>query len=152
MTQASSLGQLPSTERRRILMFENTDGFLEWSGRNGQAVEDAEFRIEADGNDADAHLVFRLAYKWRQSDIVDLNIQLQSTSLNFGGQRFWFSCPQETNGMVCGNRVGKLYLPPNRKPFGCRACHRLTYSSSQQAHRIDRQNLQYEKQCRRFRL
>jgi hypothetical protein len=29
-------------------------------------------------------------------------------------------------------RVGKLYLPPGERYFGCRCCHRLTYRSVQE--------------------
>jgi hypothetical protein len=29
--------------------------------------------------------------------------------------------------------VGKLYLPPGGSYYGCRHCHRLTYTSSQES-------------------
>jgi hypothetical protein len=31
-----------------------------------------------------------------------------------------------------GRRVGKLYLPPSARYFGCRHCYDLTYNSVQQ--------------------
>ena len=37
----------------------------------------------------------------------------------------WFSCPR------CHNLAGKLYLPPGKNTFLCRACHNLTYASRQ---------------------
>jgi hypothetical protein len=42
------------------------------------------------------------------------------------------------NGRECGRRVGKLYLPPRARDFGCRRCHNLIYRSSQHAHAFDR--------------
>ena len=35
----------------------------------------------------------------------------------------WFRC-------ACGQRVAKLYLPPNATTFLCRCCHNLIYHSS----------------------
>jgi hypothetical protein len=34
--------------------------------------------------------------------------------------------------------VGKLYLPPGGKFFGCRQCYDLTYESCQRSHKYDR--------------
>lgn len=58
---------------------------------------------------------------------LDYKIELVSTTCRFGGQRFWFICPLLVNGIPCGGRVGKLYLPGNATYFGCRHCHNLTY-------------------------
>ena len=45
--------------------------------------------------------------------------------------RFFFRCS-------CGERVGKLYLPPGETYFACRACHNLTYRSCKEhVKRID---------------
>jgi hypothetical protein len=33
--------------------------------------------------------------------------------------------------------VGKLYLPPPGRCFGCRHCDRLTYTSCQEGHEFD---------------
>jgi hypothetical protein len=40
-------------------------------------------------------------------------------------------------GPPCGRRVGKLYLPPCGRYFGCRHCYRLTYTSCQESHKYD---------------
>ena len=40
----------------------------------------------------------------------------------------WFVCPL----VGCGRRVGKLYLPPGGRYYGCRHCYRLTYESAQE--------------------
>jgi len=56
-------------------------------------------------------------------------VNLERTSCNFGGFRYWFICPLVENGKPCQRRAGKLYLPPGGKYFGCRQCYNLTYSS-----------------------
>ena len=48
------------------------------------------------------------------------------------------TCPLLVNSRPCGRRVGKLYLPPTARRFGCRGCHDLTYMSCQESHRYDR--------------
>jgi hypothetical protein len=69
---------------------------------------------------------------------VSYFILLTTTTNNNGGLRWWLRCPLLVNGRVCGKRVGKLYLPRGARYFGCRGCHRLTYRSSQEAHRLDK--------------
>ncbi len=79
-----------------------------------------------------------LDYRWNDADVVHLPIRLQATPTQFGGQRQWFTCPLVIGGVACNRRVGKIYLPPGAKYFGCRNCHSLTYRSSQEAHRAER--------------
>src|SRR5262245_58476814 len=64
-------------------------------------------------------------------DAFDYRVRLVTTRPRFGGLRWWFVCPLVVNGRPCGRRVGKLYLPPGGRYFGCRGCHRLTYHSAQ---------------------
>lgn len=59
-------------------------------------------------------------------------VELETTPCNYGGQRYWFTCPLTKNGVYCGRRVAKLYLPPGAKYFGCRHCHDLSYKSRQE--------------------
>ena len=62
---------------------------------------------------------------------------LQSTEPHYGGLRWWFTCPMINQGFRCDRRVGKLYLPPDARYFGCRSCYDLTYRSVQEHdHRI----------------
>jgi hypothetical protein len=56
-------------------------------------------------------------------------IEFVSTSLAWGGVRWWFACP------LCSRRVGCLYLPPEEFYFGCRRCYELTYQSSNRTRR-----------------
>lgn len=62
---------------------------------------------------------------------IDYIIFLTSTNPNYGGFRYWFSCPG------CGNRVWKLYLSPESKYFRCRQCQNLTYISCRVSHSDD---------------
>ena len=79
-----------------------------------------------------------LSYRWNDSEDIRIPIMLQPTWPQFGGQRWWFTCPLIVGGISCRCRVGKLYLPPRSKYFGCRKCHNLTYRSSQEAHSVSR--------------
>ena len=47
-------------------------------------------------------------------------IHLSFTRPNYGGKRWWFHCPLILSGKPCQRRVGKLYLPPGGRYFGCR--------------------------------
>ena len=55
----------------------------------------------------------------------------------FGGVRHWFHCGVALSTDPCNARVRVLYLPPEEKIFGCRACYDLTYSSCRASHRYD---------------
>lgn len=65
-------------------------------------------------------------------------IAVTTTPCFYGGVRYWFLCPAVTDGLLCENRVGVVYLPPAGKIFGCRQCHDLTYESCQKSHKYDR--------------
>ena len=69
--------------------------------------------------------------------VIRHSIGLAGTVCNFGGLRYWFLCPAVKNGVYCGNRVTKLYLPSGGKVFGCRQCYDLTYQSCQENHKYD---------------
>jgi hypothetical protein len=62
----------------------------------------------------------------------DYAVRLTATRPHFGRLRWWFVCPLAQRGGACNRLVGKLYLPPGRRYFGCRCCHNLTYRSAQQ--------------------
>ena len=59
--------------------------------------------------------------------------ELQSTHPNYGGLRWWFTCPFP----CCAHRVRKLYYLPGSMSFGCWRCLGLTYRSCQESHRYD---------------
>ncbi len=63
---------------------------------------------------------------------VHQTVQLCHTEPNFGGKRWWMTCPFRQI------RVGKLYLPPGGNRFASRQAWRLSYQSQLDAER-DRQ-------------
>lgn len=70
---------------------------------------------------------------------IEYRVAVTMTPCRFGGQRYWFVCPMVRQGIRCGRRVSKLYLPPGGGMFGCRKCHNLTYRSCQTHNRtLDR--------------
>jgi hypothetical protein len=89
-------------------------------------------------NTRDAPPWLRLIYIFTATkDALDYRIRLVTTRPRFGGLRWWFICPLVVNGRACGRRVGKLYLPPSGRYFGCRHCHKLTYTSCQESRKYD---------------
>ena len=84
----------------------------------------------------------RLSYTWTllvtgEKEPLDYAVRLSTTRLGGGGLRWWFHCPLGGESWACGRRVGKLYLPPGGRYFGCRTCHRLTYQSCQESRKDD---------------
>jgi len=74
----------------------------------------------------------RLLYSTKSTDAnFDYLVRLATTRCHLGGVRWWFVCPLSRNGVACGRRARKLYLSGNY--FGCRYCHDLTYTSSQES-------------------
>jgi hypothetical protein len=94
--------------------------------------------LQTDGQNT---LLLRLSYtvgsKWGFEHQVEELVPLEPTQPNFGGVRWWFSCPRTVSGKRCGRRVGKLYRLPDRRRFACRHCLDLTHESCQRSHRYD---------------
>ena len=92
--------------------------------------------------DAGGDVLLKLSYVLENGWGIELRaeqvVPLRATRPNFGGARWWFSCPRRADGGECGRRVGKLYRPPDGRRFACRHCLRLTYESCQRSHRYDR--------------
>jgi hypothetical protein len=109
-------------------------GYAPWPDRRGVS-----FVVNFDADTLDpAHSVLRLHCIWtwaatQQQDSARSTVPLTTTRPRFGGLRWWFRCPLGVKGEPCGRRVGKLYLPPRARDFGCRHCHQLTYRSCQES-------------------
>jgi hypothetical protein len=74
----------------------------------------------------------RLSYHATKSnEDVTYSVRLVTTPCHLGGVRWWFICPLSRSGVACGWRVRKLYLVG--RYFGCRRCHDLTYTSTQES-------------------
>lgn len=117
----------------RDRMFQGAAGTLYWTNsRSGRQSSIGYYVTWGD------EPIVTLHYRWRDSEEVRIPVLLQSTPTQFGGKRWWFTCPLIVGGLECERRVGKLFLPPGAKYFGCRKCHDLTYRSSQEAHQTER--------------
>ena len=114
-------------------------GWLWWTNTaTGELTASVGYTRETDGNLVVLRLRYTVTRRDGESVGVDEPIALQTTPSPVGGFRWWFTCPLVVNGRLCGRRVGKLYLPPGSRYFGCRHCHDLTYVSCQESHRYDR--------------
>lgn len=96
---------------------------LTWS-RNGEKVASVQFLVWTGVQFPDDKPNIRLKYKSRTNggkwQSKDYPIELQSTNCNFGGGRYWFTCPD------CSKRVCVLY---NGEIFKCRTCLGLVHKS-----------------------
>lgn len=97
--------------------------YLDWQWlRNDEKVAAIGVKIETGQ--------LRLIYSYRRNggdwESLDYPVRLQTTSCNYGGERYWFTCP----AVGCGRRVAVLYL--GGKYFACRHCYRLTYKSQRE--------------------
>jgi hypothetical protein len=107
-------------------------GNISWS-RGGKESSSIGFTVRP----MEAGLCLVLNYTWKlggaaDCEVVQETIRLESTPMRFGGVRWWAWCPLAVDGRNCCRRVGKLYLPPGGRYFGCRSCYRLTYRSAQE--------------------
>lgn len=110
-----------------------TAGTLTWTWASGGT---AAVGYAVTGTDDAPTVTFH--YRWRGTEDVRVPVRLQTTPTQFGGRRWWFTCPLAVNGVACNRRAGKLHLPPGGRYFGCRKCHNLTYRSCQEAHQSER--------------
>gem|GEM_PF-1424350 len=108
------------------------NGTIRWS--RGSSSSSVVYRV---GFAASGPFVY-LGYELNSGEEVTVPVRLCYTSARSNGYRLWFECPISRNGAPCGRRAAKLYLPTGARHFGCRACHDLTYRSSQRAHYAER--------------
>ncbi|MFH0926828.1 MAG: hypothetical protein V1872_14555 [bacterium] len=106
-------------------------GGVEWKNSSGQVTSSIGIQVSVDKNDPQENYI-RFFYTTthtysKEKTASDYKIQLTTTPCNYGNVRYWFICPLMLNNRVCNRRVGRIYLPPNGKYFGCRHCYNLTY-------------------------
>ena len=111
-------------------------GGIEWFQRCSRRVTDAVRYAVHLTTKGDMYLILR--YSFRGTENIDLQVRLQTTPPQFGGRRWWFTCPLAIGERACDRRIGKLYSPYYARYFGCRHCHDLTYISCQESHKYDR--------------
>ena len=113
---------------------ENKSGAISWTNEFSELIGSVKIQSFVNGNGNKTHIELAIEgfVTSRQK------IGLTTTPCNYGGWRWWFVCPLVKNGIYCGNRVTKLFLPPAAEFFGCRQCYDLTYESCQRSHKYDR--------------
>ncbi len=79
----------------------------------------------------DSLLVLQMSFV-KDGETVSQDIFVDYTDMPKGGNRAWFRCPVTKNGVPCGRRVGRLYLPSWGRFFACRHCYELAYGSQQE--------------------
>ena len=100
-------------------------GYLTWKDtRFGEAIVSMGYAMIR----SESGLVLYTTYEL-DSEKIEYGIRLQTTRPNYGGTRWWFTCPLKG----CDRRVAKLYLAS--RYFGCRQCYDLTYRTCQRSKR-----------------
>ena len=97
-------------------------------------VEGEEAEVEEDASYLD--ITYPVGREGLHENVKE-RIELLRIRPNYGGARWYLSCPFASEGECRGDRLLKLYLPPGERRFGCRKCHDLTYESSQQSGKYD---------------
>ena len=110
-------------------------GALVWTNILTQTEFIVRFGFDFNSQDV-TDISMRIWYRITDSEeYLNYKIPLSCTRPNYGGRRWWFSCPILKNGIACNRRKTRLYLPRGEKYFACRHCHDLTYASCQDSHK-----------------
>ncbi|AWM39107.1 hypothetical protein GobsT_26170 [Gemmata obscuriglobus] len=107
----------------------NRVGSYQW-GRpgGGKPASSVTYALTVGATAGTLRLLYRIA---SANADLDYPVPLVTTRCHLGGVRWWFGCPLTKGGVACGRRARKLYLCG--RYFGCRRCHELTYTSTQQS-------------------
>ncbi len=114
----------------------HTFGTLTWTDSlTGEQISSCAYEV----NTVELYAAwFRVFYTLPQTrEKASYRVRLTTTRPYFGGIRWWFICPLVVDRVPCNRRVGRLYLPPGGKYYGCRVCYDLTYTSCQDSHKFD---------------
>ena len=105
------------------------DGFLtpgqklDWQWlQNGKKIAAIDVKVEV----GQVRLIYNYRRNEEEWESLDYPVRLQTTACNYGGIRYWFTCP----AVGCGRRVAVLYL--GNKIFACRHCYQLVYKSQRE--------------------
>jgi len=123
--------------REKILIHgvHHTGSWAWWNSRTGEKTASIDYEVNT--LDLNAPWIALRYTLIKSGEKVDYRLWLSTTPLPREGVRWWFICPLVVGGQACGRRVGKLYLSPGGKYFGCRHCYNLTYTSCQESHKYD---------------
>lgn len=93
---------------------------VRWRWSNGDIAAVAQYSVSCA---ASGQITVWLAYLVGERIVSD-PIAVVTTCPQYGGLRYWWSCPD------CGGRAGVLYCPSRRHLWRCRQCYQVTYASS----------------------
>lgn len=124
---------LDIVQLKRLDYFQGfVSGGVTWTNRASGMKNSINISVDITQEPSFAHLIYTTHLHEEESQDMSYDILLVSTPCNFGGVRWWFICPLVINGARCERRVRVLYK--RGAYFGCRACHRLCYSSQNENH------------------
>ena len=105
-------------------------GNLNWS-RGGEPMGNISYRVIGSEEPESLRLLYTITkHDPEEKKDFDYPVRLTTTTLPWGGFRYWFICP----AVGCGRRVSVLYLAPRGEYFVCRHCNRLSYQSRQEGY------------------
>jgi len=116
---------------RMLISGQRTAGSWQWRNPYSKGHR-AALDLVADLSEESAPHVFLIYSLAATGEEVMHEIIVGASRPYFGGRRWWFVCPLGDTGKPCGRRVGRLFLPPGAKYFGCRHCYNLQYRSCQE--------------------
>jgi hypothetical protein len=111
-----------------------------WKNSAGDEVQRVQVASVLGGNGNTTpllHVLYEVVLPGGVDKRCEYDVKLNTSPCTYGGFRWWFECPVVKDGVYCGNRCAKLYLPPGQLYFGCRSCYDLTYESCQTSHKYD---------------
>ena len=106
-------------------------GEIDWTNAGGNSLGKAKLKMQTGEKDG---LRLSVLLDGGREQFIDL----VHSPCNYGGVRWWFVCPVCKDGVYCGSRATKLYIPPGRDLFGCQNCYDLSRLSVQENHKRDR--------------
>jgi hypothetical protein len=88
--------------------------------RNGKEIASVQFLVWTGVQFPSVRLKYKTRTNGGDWQEMDYEIELDTTKCNFGGERYWFKCPE------CNKRACVLY---GGTIFKCRSCHGLVHKS-----------------------
>ncbi len=125
--EADSLLNIRTKALREKGFFKNSlTGVLSWTNSWTGNTNTVGLKTEINGETGYMRIYYSQTPEDGERKDFDYKVPLTSTPCPYGGRRNWFICPLSVNGIHCGRRTNVLYK--NGEYFGCRICHKLTYS------------------------
>jgi len=91
--------------------------------RNGESIGSIKVYVQ---NHALIWLYYSCRINGGNWQTLHYPVTIQTTACNYGGVRYWFTCPSDG----CGRSIAVLYLGENK--FVCRHCHKVAYPSQRE--------------------